>query len=109
MVDRVTEQADLAEMVAPGALVTILGPGGAGKTRLSIEVGLQVVEQWPDGVWFVDLAPLSAGEVVPMAIAGAVNAPSMPGNDAISDVVAHLADRSMLLVLDNCEHLIEPI
>ena len=109
MVNRVTEQADLAEMLRPGRVVTLLGPGGAGKTRLSIEVGLRVVEQWPDGVWFVDLAPLSDGDVVPMAIAQAVNAASVRGNDAQSDVVAHLAERSMLLVLDNCEHLIEPV
>ena len=109
MVNRVTEQAELAEMLQPGGLVTILGPGGAGKTRISIEVGLDVVERWPDGVWFVDLAPLSSGEVVPMAIADAVSAPSVRGNDALTDVAAHLADRSMLLVLDNCEHLVEPI
>ena len=109
MVNRVTEQAELAECAQPGALVTILGPGGAGKTRLSIEVGLQVVEQWPDGVWLADLAPLSEGEVVPMAVAAAVQAPSVPGNDAVADVVAHLAGRSALLLLDNCEHLVGPI
>jgi predicted ATPase/class 3 adenylate cyclase/tetratricopeptide (TPR) repeat protein len=109
MVNRVIEQADLADMLRPGSLVTLLGPGGAGKTRLSIEVGLNVVERWPDGVWFVDLAPLSEGEVVPAAIALAVNAPSALGNDSRADVVAHLADRSMLLVLDNCEHLVEAV
>ena len=109
MINRVVEQLDLAEMLRPGALVTMLGPGGAGKTRLSVEVGLTVVDRWPDGVWFVDVAPLSSGDVVPMAIALAVNASSVPGNDALSDVVTHLADRSMLLVLDNCEHLVEPI
>ncbi len=109
MVNRVTELAELAELLRPGGVVTLLGPGGAGKTRLSIEVGLSVVERWPDGVWFVDLAPLSEGEVVPMAIAQAVSAPSVRGNDAQSDIVAHLAERSMLLVLDNCEHLVGPI
>ncbi len=109
MVNRVTEQAELPELVRPGALVTILGPGGAGKTRLSIEVGLRVVDEWPDGVWFVDIAPLTEGEVVPMAIAAAVNTPSVRGNDALADVVAHLTDRSALLVLDNCEHLVGPI
>ena len=109
MVNRVAEQAALAEMLQPGRLVTILGSGGAGKTRISIEVGLEVVERWPDGVWFVDLAPLSSGEVVPMAIANAVSAPSVRGNDVLTDVAAHLADRSMLVVLDNCEHLVEPI
>ena len=109
MVNRVAEQAELAEMVRPGTVLTILGPGGAGKTRLSIEVGLAVVERWPDGVWFADLASLSAGEVVPMTLALAVNAPSTRGNDALSDVVAHLADRTMLLVVDNCEHLVDPV
>jgi predicted ATPase/class 3 adenylate cyclase len=109
MVNRVVEQAEVPELVRPGALVTLLGPGGAGKTRLSIEVGLQVFDRWPDGVWFVDLSPVSEGEVVPMLIAAAVSAPSVRGNDALSDVVAHLADRSALLVLDNCEHVVEPI
>ena len=109
MVNRVTEQAELALAVEPGRLVTILGPGGAGKTRLSIEVGLEVVERWPDGVWFVDLAPLSAGEVVPMAVALATGTPSAPGNDAMADLLAHLAERKMLIVLDNCEHLTVPV
>jgi predicted ATPase/class 3 adenylate cyclase len=109
LVGRTAEQADLGELVRPGALITLLGPGGGGKTRLSIEVGFNTVDRWPDGVWFVDLAPLSTGEVVPTAIADAAHAPSVVGNDALSDLVAHLADRSQLLVLDNCEHLIEPV
>ena len=109
MVNRVTELAELSAVIRPGGLVTILGPGGAGKTRLSVEVGLEVVDDWPDGVWFVDLAPLSSGEVVPMTTALAVGARSVPGNDAMADLLAHLADRSMLLLLDNCEHLVEPV
>ena len=109
LVNRTTEQAELAAMIRPGWLVTLLGPAGAGKTRLSIEVGFNTVGRWPDGVWFVDLAPLSAGEVAPNAIADAVNAPSAPGNDALADLLVHLADRSLLLVLDNCEHLVEAI
>jgi predicted ATPase/class 3 adenylate cyclase len=105
LVDRVAEQTELAELAKPGALVTLLGPGGTGKTRLSLEVGLAVVDEWPDGVWFVDLAPITEGEVAPMAIAAAINAPIVRGNDALSDVVAHLADRTALLILDNCEHI----
>ena len=105
LVDRVAEQVELARLAQPGALVTILGPGGTGKTRLSIEVGLSIVDEWPDGVWFVDLAPITEGEVVPMAIATAISAPSVRGNDALSDVVAHLGGRTALLILDNCEHL----
>jgi predicted ATPase/class 3 adenylate cyclase len=109
MVNRVVELDEVPELVRPGAFVTILGPGGAGKTRLSIEVGLEVVDRWRDGVWFVDLSPVSDGDVVPMALAAAVNAPTVRGNDALSDVVEHLADRSALLVLDNCEHVVEPV
>jgi predicted ATPase/class 3 adenylate cyclase/tetratricopeptide (TPR) repeat protein len=109
LVNRVAEQAELGVLIQPGSLVTLLGPGGAGKSRISIEVGFNTVDRWPDGVWFVELAPLSSGEVVPMAIANAVNAPSVPGNDAWSDLVAHLADRSLLIVLDNCEHLAESV
>jgi len=109
MINRVTELAELAAAATPGTVVTILGPGGAGKTRLSVEVGLDVVEQWPDGVWFVDLAPLTAGEVVPMAIAGAIGAPSTLGNDALTDVLAHLEGRTMLVILDNCEHLVDAV
>lgn len=109
LVGRAAEQADLGGLVRPGVLITLLGPGGGGKTRLSIEVGFNTVDRWPDGVWFVDLAPLSTGDVIPTAIADAVHAPSVLGNDGLSDLVAHLADRSQLLVLDNCEHLIEPV
>lgn len=109
LVDRVAEQAELARLARPGALVTILGPGGTGKTRLSIEVGLSVVDEWPDGVWFVDLAPITEGEVVPMAIATAISARSVRGNDALTDVVAHLAGSTALLILDNCEHLAVPV
>lgn len=109
LVDRVAEQAELARLARPGTLLTVLGPGGTGKTRLSIEVGLSVNHEWPDGVWFVDLAPITEGEVVPMAIAAAVSAPSVRGNDALADVVAHLAGSTALLILDNCEHLAAPV
>jgi predicted ATPase/class 3 adenylate cyclase len=109
LINRSIELLELAAATTPGALVTILGPGGAGKTRLSIEIGLDVVDEWPDGVWFVDLAPLTAGEVVPMAIADAIGARSVPGNDALTDVLAHLEERTMLMILDNCEHIVDSI
>lgn len=109
LVGRDRERADLGVLIEPGALVTLLGPGGCGKTRVAIEVGLDLTDEWQDGVWFVDMGPLASGDVVPMAIAGAVNAPSTLGNDAWADVVAHLAGLRALLVLDNCEHLAAPI
>jgi predicted ATPase/class 3 adenylate cyclase len=109
LVGRVAEQAELTELIQPGALITLLGPGGAGKTRVSIEVGFNTVTSWPDGVWFAELAPLSAGDDVPMVIASAINATLVPGNDVRAELLAQLADRRLLLVVDNCEHLQEPV
>ena len=92
-------------MLPSKRLLTLIGIGGSGKTRLALQVAQRQLEAFADGVWFVDLAPITEGEVVPMAIATAISAPSVRGNDALSDVVAHLGGRTALLILDNCEHL----
>ncbi len=95
----------LAGAVQPGRMVTIVGPGGVGKTRLAIEHGLETATAWPDGVWFVDLATATSPAQLDEAVADAIGATQLPGRDARVDLLAHLRDRSALIVLDNCEHL----
>ncbi|MEY2402926.1 MAG: hypothetical protein QOD38_477, partial [Acidimicrobiaceae bacterium] len=88
----------------PGRLVTLLGPGGVGKTRLANEIGRAIAASWPDGVWMVDLAPLRDASLIATAVAAAVGA-SAGTEDPWQAVLDHLRDRSALVVLDNCEHL----
>jgi predicted ATPase len=90
-------------------LLTLTGVGGSGKTRLALEVARDLVEAYPDGTWLVQLAPLSEEVLVPKAVAEALKVPERPGeplSDTLSEV---LRDRQLLLILDNCEHLIEAI
>ena len=88
-------------------LMTLTGAGGSGKTRLALEVARDLIEAYPDGVWLVELAPLSEEALVPKAVAEALGVPERP-QEPIADTLAEvLGDRQLLLVVDNCEHLIE--
>ncbi|MEU7022929.1 BTAD domain-containing putative transcriptional regulator [Streptomyces sp. NPDC046203] len=98
-------------------LVTLLGPGGAGKTRLSQEAAERAAGQWPDGVWFVELAPVTDPEAVAEAVLGALGARETVlrgagaeelrhAEDSAGRIVEHCADRRLLLILDNCEHVV---
>ncbi len=107
LVGREQEVERLGSHLAPGRLTTIVGPGGVGKTRLAIETALAVVGDYADGAWFVDLAPLSDGELVGDAIGDAVGAPTAPGGARWPEVLDHLGERAALLVLDNCEHVLD--
>jgi predicted ATPase/DNA-binding CsgD family transcriptional regulator len=87
--------------------LTLTGVGGSGKTRLALEVARDLIEAYPDGVWLVELAPLSEDALVPKAVAEALEVyerPAEPLTDTLADV---LGSRQLLLILDNCEHLIE--
>ena len=87
--------------------MTLTGAGGAGKTRLAIEVAGRMTSEFPDGVWYVDLAPITHPEVVPLAVARALGLPDQPGSSITETLLRFVRDRHMLLVLDNCEHLLE--
>ena len=104
-VGRVRERADLAGMVGAHRQVTALGPGGVGKTRLALAVVGEVAGGYTDGTWFVDLVPVSDPGMVAAAVAGALGLGEQPGRALDESVVAALADRHALLVLDNCEHV----
>ncbi|MBI4790841.1 MAG: hypothetical protein HY782_27745, partial [Chloroflexi bacterium] len=88
-------------------LLTLTGSGGCGKTRLAIEVASQLVESFPQGVWWVDLAPLSDAALVPQAAAQALGVREAPNQSLEETLVNYLRGKRLLLVLDNCEHLIE--
>ncbi len=105
LVGRAADVAALGGLARAGAAVTVVGPGGVGKTRLAVETALSVAAAWPDGAWFVDLASIAASELVPEAVGDAVGAPSAPGTERWRLVCEYLADREALVVLDNCEHL----
>jgi predicted ATPase/class 3 adenylate cyclase len=93
--------------LAHGTVTTLVGPGGVGKTRLAIEVGLDVAGEWEGGAWFIDLAPLDDPALIPEAVAAAVGASAAPGTELWPEVLSHLGQRRALLVLDNCEHITE--
>jgi len=106
-VGRVAQITDVRSILADNRLVTLTGAGGAGKTRLAIEVAGQMTSQSPDGVWYADLAPITHPAVVPLAVARALGLPDQPGRSITDTLLRFLRDRHMLLVLDNCEHLLE--
>lgn len=94
------------ELIHEYALVTVSGPGGVGKTTLALAVAHQVQADYADGAVFVDLAPVPSGGDVTRAVAEAVGIEG-EASRSLGSVAAHLADRPMLLVLDNCEHVLE--
>jgi predicted ATPase/DNA-binding CsgD family transcriptional regulator/DNA-binding XRE family transcriptional regulator len=98
---------ELQGTLATSRLVTLTGTGGSGKTRLAIGLAWAARDQFPDGVWFVDLAALSAPELVPRAVASILGVRDRPGDELLSTLSAAVGDTRTLLVLDNCEQLSE--
>jgi predicted ATPase len=88
-------------------LVTLVGPGGTGKTRLSIESGRQLRPAFPDGVWLIELATLTEPEAIPYAMLDVLGLQEIPGTPVLRMLTNFLRSRQMLLIFDNCEHLVE--
>ena len=107
-VGREAELARADALLAQGRLLTLIGPGGAGKTRLAVQLASVVADQFRDGVWFVDFSPLADGMFVwdQVAMSLGVKDPGR-GKTWAETVAGFLAPRQLLLVLDNCEHLVE--
>jgi non-specific serine/threonine protein kinase len=107
-IGRENELAEVRGLLGGDArLVTLCGPGGCGKTRLALAVAREMVEAFEGGVWWVELASISDSKLVPGAVAQALGVREMPDRPLTEVLVAHLEPRKTLLVLDNCEHLVE--
>ena len=105
-IGRSTEQTELAELIDQSRLVTVTGPGGAGKTRLTLQVAVDMLDGSRDGVWFVDLAPLSDPDLVVFAVASALGVSEEPSRPVAETLAESLGQRRLLIVLDNCEHVL---
>jgi non-specific serine/threonine protein kinase len=99
--------AEIERGLASTRLLTLTGAGGSGKTRLALEVARRLVAKYPDGVWLVELAPLSEGALVPKEVAEALGVPERPAQPLADTLAEVLRDRELLLLVDNCEHLLE--
>jgi predicted ATPase/class 3 adenylate cyclase len=106
-VGREDDIARITETLNTARLVTLTGPGGSGKTRLGVEAAARIIDRFPWGAWLVDLAPVTDPGVVPSAIAESIGIAPQPGRSVVDTLISRLSDRGMLIVLDNCEHLIE--
>jgi predicted ATPase/class 3 adenylate cyclase len=106
-VGREKELAHVKKLLHDARMLTLIGPGGTGKTRLSIQAANEVLNQYPDGVWLVELAPISDGSLVSRTTTIAIGLREEPQRQIMDVLCEYLHDKRLLLVLDNCEHLVD--
>jgi predicted ATPase/class 3 adenylate cyclase/DNA-binding CsgD family transcriptional regulator len=106
-VGRAEQLTQVRELLSENRLLTLTGAGGAGKTRLAIQLAGQLSGEFGDGVWYVDLAPITDPDLAPITTARALGLPDQPGRSTMDTLIRFVADRRMLVVLDNCEHLLD--
>jgi predicted ATPase/class 3 adenylate cyclase len=106
-IGRDAQLAEVRRLIGESRLVTLTGAGGAGKTRLGLQTAAGLLDGSGDGVWFVDLAPLQDGELVAAAVASALGIREDAGRPIAETLAEAVGDRSLLVLLDNCEHLID--
>ena len=105
LVGRQRELQAVVDSLSRSRLLTLTGPGGIGKTRLALAAAGAVSVSYPDGVCWVELGPLDDPGIVARVVAHRLGVPDSPGHDAAAAIAEYVGDRSMLIVLDNCEHL----
>jgi non-specific serine/threonine protein kinase len=108
-VGREREMIEIKRHLAMTRLLTLTGAGGSGKTRLALEVARDLIGAYPDGVWLAELASLSQGDFVAQSVAEVVGVPVQPGRPLTDTLVDALRTKRMLLILDNCEHLVDAV
>ena len=106
-IGRDRELSEVRALVESSRMVTLTGAGGSGKTRLSLQVAAEMLDGTGDGVWLVELAAVSDPDAVPSAISGALGIAPQPGRAALEALLDALGPQDILIVLDNCEHLID--
>jgi predicted ATPase/class 3 adenylate cyclase len=105
-IGRERELAGVKKLLSNTRLLTLLGVGGIGKTRLSLQVAADLMDDYPDGVWLVELAPLTDALLVPQAVASVLGVKEEAGRPVIEALESFVKNRQLLLILDNCEHLL---
>ena len=108
-IGREREMEEVHRLLEKGRLVTLTGTGGTGKTRLSLEVGARLINEFHDGVWQVELAPISDPERVAELVGNVLGMREEPGKPLRTSLLNFLKPKSLLIILDNCEHLIAPV
>ena len=106
-IGREKELEQIKQAIRGHRLVTLTGSGGAGKTRLSLQVAADLLDQFPDGIWFVELSAITNPELIPKTILSAFGVMEQQGRTVLQQLTDYLREKQLLLVLDNCEHLIE--
>ncbi len=109
LIGRDTEVSDIQAAVRSHRLVTLIGVGGVGKTRLALDVATQLADEFIDGVWVFELAAVADPAAVPDAVAAVLGITQQPGKTVSESVAAALEGRSRLLVFDNCEHVVDSV
>ncbi len=105
-VGRERELAEVKALLSRTRLLTLVGAGGIGKTRLSLQVAADLIDEFPDGIWFVELALLTDRNVVPQAVATVLGVREEAGLPAAEALTRSIGDRRQLIILDNCEHVV---
>src|SRR5262245_48858357 len=107
LIAREHDSTQVSELLAAHRVVSLVGVGGVGKTRVALAVARAMVLDFPQGIWLVELASLSDAGLVPGAVATSVGLASSPRRTVIETLIAALGSGRVLLVLDNCEHLVQ--
>ncbi len=106
-IGREKEISDIKKLLSGTRLLTLTGPGGTGKTRLSLQAAAEVIDDFNNGVWIVELAPLTDPALISVTIAGALGIIGQPGQESYEALLNYLKQKELLILLDNCEHLID--